>query len=74
MVKIFRYEINYYDELTFKDKFEKGIVAAKNYADAVSKLCSTDQGYGEALVIDIKVTDCIDAVINDEDLLIELKK
>lgn len=74
MVRIFRYEINYYSEFEEEDKFEKGIVAAKNYADAVSKLCSTDQGYGEGSISDIKVTDCIDAIMPDKDLLIELKK
>lgn len=74
MVRIFRYEINYYNEFEDEEKVDKGIVAAENYAEAVSKLCNADIGYGEDCVNYVKVTDCCDAIITDTDLMIDLRK
>lgn len=74
MAKIFRYEVNYYDEYSDKELTEKGLVAAENYSDAVSKLCDTDHGYGENCLIYVKVWDLDDTIIVDSDLMIDLRK
>ena len=73
MARIFRYEVNYYNEYENEEKVDKGIVAAENYSDAVSKLCSTDE-YGEDSLSYVKVWDCYETVLTDADLMLDLRK
>lgn len=69
--RLFRYEIEYYNEYLDKNIKDRGIMTAGSYVNAVMRLCRPE-GYGSDL-ISVKVYDLGESIITDEDLEISMK-
>ena len=64
--RLFKYEVEYYDEYLDEETKECGILTAGSYVNAVMRLCRPE-GYGADL-ISVKVYDLGDSILTDKEL------
>lgn len=62
---MYRFEVNYWDELSHEPTTDKGIVAAKSYGKAAMHLV---EYYGNENIIDLKLCELEDILL-DEDVV-----
>ena len=67
METLFRYEIKIFT-VSDEEITSKGIVCAKDYADAVARLISNEIGYGAENVLLVKVETMLDPILDDDEL------
>ena len=69
--RLFRYEVEYYNEYLGKEAKDCGIMTAGSYVNAVMRLCRPE-GYGPDL-ISVKVRDLGNSILTDEELEDDMK-
>lgn len=60
---MYRFEVNYWDELSHEPATDKGIVAAEDYGHAANRLV---EYYGSENIVDIKLCELNDILLDED--------